>query len=181
MPIVIESVSLESYLLWLSSQNSPPSSPLEYNLTKKSLSPYVQVRLFSSSTGNSNSGSRLSYANRKAIVVTTEQHEIIVGSLLADMSAIRPGPKRNTRLTIGQSKSNLDYLLSLSTLLASLIRQKTLTPDNKLDRKTGIQHYGYKLCTMSLPCLNLYREWFYPEPSSGIGTPSRARGKGCSK
>ncbi|GBB97392.1 hypothetical protein RclHR1_29860002 [Rhizophagus clarus] len=29
MPIVIESVSLESYLLWLSSQNSPPYSPLQ--------------------------------------------------------------------------------------------------------------------------------------------------------
>lgn len=79
------------------------------------------------------------------------------------MSATRPGPKRNTRLTIGQSKSNLDYLLSLSTLLASLIRQKRLTPDNKLDQNTGIQHYGYKLCTMSLPCLNIYREWFYPQ------------------
>src|SRR5690349_7027714 len=118
MPIVIEAVSLESYLLWLSSQNSPPplitfkSSPLEYNLAKKSLSPYVQVRLYSSSTSNSNSGSRLSDANRKAIIVTPEQHEVIVGSLLADMSATRPGPKRNTRLTIGQSKSNLDFLLS---------------------------------------------------------------------
>ena len=43
MPIVIESVSLESYLLWLSSQNSPP-----------------------------------------------EQHEVIVGSLLGDMSAVKP-------------------------------------------------------------------------------------------
>jgi hypothetical protein len=79
------------------------------------------------------------------------------------MSATRPGPKRNTRLTIGQSKSNLDFLLSLSTLLASLIRQQTLTPDNKLDRTTGIQYYGYKLCTMSLPCLNKYRELFYPQ------------------
>jgi len=29
MPIVIEAVSLESYLLWLSSQNSPPYSPLK--------------------------------------------------------------------------------------------------------------------------------------------------------
>jgi hypothetical protein len=80
------------------------------------------------------------------------------------MSAIKPaGPKRNTRLTIGQSKLNLDYLLSLSTLLTTLIRQQTLTPDNKLDRNTGIQYYGYKLCTMSLPCLNIYREWFYPQ------------------
>ncbi|RGB21615.1 putative LAGLIDADG homing endonuclease [Rhizophagus diaphanus] len=32
---------------------------------------------------------------------------------------------------------------------------------------------------MSLPCLNIYREWFYPEPSGGIGTPSRAR-RSCS-
>ena len=86
-----------------------------------------------------------------------------MGSMLADMSATRPGPKHNTRLTIGQSKSNLDFLLPLSTLLASLIRQQSLTPDNKLDRTTGIQDYGYKFCTMSLPCLNFYRELFYPQ------------------
>jgi cytochrome c oxidase subunit 2 len=154
MPIVIESVSLDKYLLWLSSQNSPPrnpfeSSPLEYNLTKKSLSPYVQVRLYSSSAGNSNSGPRLSLADRKAIVVTPEQHEVIVGSLLADMSATKPGPKHNTRLTIGQSKSNLNFLLSLSTLLTTLIRQQSLTPDNKLDRTTGISI----MVTSSVLCL----------------------------
>lgn len=138
MPIVIESVSLESYLLWLSSQNSPlltifKSAPLEYNLAKKTLFPYVQVRSYSSSSGNSNSGSRLTFAERKAIVVTTEQHEVIVGSLLADMSATRPGPKCNTRLTIGQSKSNLSYLLSLVASLSTLVRQPS---HNKFDRKT---------------------------------------------
>jgi len=175
MPIVIEAVSLESYLLWLSSKNSPPitfkSSPLESTLGKNTFTPYpyVQVRSYSTSTGNS--GPRLSLADRKAIVVTPEQHEVIVGSpglgpvqdqaLLGDMSAIKPGPSRNTRLTIGQA--NHPYLLSLVDLLASLIRQQNLTPDNKLDRITGIQYYGFKLCTMSLPCLNIYREWFYPE------------------
>jgi hypothetical protein len=165
MPIVIQSVSLESYLLWLSSQNSPPitfkSSPLESTLGKNTFTPYpyVQVRSYSTSTGNS--GPRLSLADRKAIVVTPEQHEVIVGSLLGDMSAIKPGPSRNTRLTIGQA--NHPYLLSLVDLLASLIRQQNLTPDNKLDRITGIQYYGFKFCTMSLPCLNIYREWFYPE------------------
>jgi LAGLIDADG DNA endonuclease family len=49
------------------------------------------------------------------------------------------------------------------TLLATLIRQQTLTPDNQLDQTTGIQYYGFKLCSMSLPCLNIYREWFYPQ------------------
>ncbi|CAG8720428.1 2260_t:CDS:2, partial [Acaulospora colombiana] len=112
--------------------------------------------------GNSRSGPQVSAKNRGNIKVSPEQHEVIVGSLLGDMSATRPpGPKRNTRLSIGQA--NLPYLLSLADLLASLIRQQNLTPDNKLDRTTGIQYYGYKLCTMSLPCLNIYREWFYPE------------------
>jgi hypothetical protein len=159
MPIVIQSVSLESYLLWLSSQNSPPHSPLFLRASyAKQLLTFPTSRRYHTSTPS------LSRAELSAKVVTREQHEVIVGSLLADMSAIKPaGPKRNTRLTIGQSKSNLDYLLSLSSLLATLIRQQTLTPDNKLDRNTGIQYYGYKLCTMSLPCLNIYREWFYPE------------------
>lgn len=171
MPIVIQSVSLDKYLAFISSsQNSPPltsfkSSPLEYNLAKPSFPsyPYVQVRCYSSSTGNSNSGPRLSHVDRKAIVVTVEQHEVIMGSLLGDMSATRPGPKHNTRLTIGQSKSNQSYLLSLAALLSTLIRQPNVTPDNKFDRKTGTQFYGYKFCSMSLPCLNIYREWFYPQ------------------
>jgi cytochrome c oxidase subunit 2 len=166
MPIVIEAVSLESYLLWLSSQNSPhltifKSAPLEYNLAKKSLFPYVQVRSYSSSTGNSNSGPRLSHTNRKAIVVTVEQHEVIVGSLLGDMCAIRPTLNQNCRLSINQS--NQSYLLSLMALLSTLVRQPELTPHHKFDRETETRFYGYQFCTMSLPCLNIYREWFYPQ------------------
>jgi hypothetical protein len=48
-------------------------------------------------------------------------------------------------------------------LLSTLVRQPELTPHNKFDRKTGTQYYAYQFCTMSLPCLNIYREWFYPE------------------
>lgn len=46
MPIVIQSVSLEQYLLWLSSQNSPPNSPLHnpYKLPK------LGMRLYSTSS-----------------------------------------------------------------------------------------------------------------------------------
>ena len=150
MPIVIESVSLERYLAFISSQISPPNRSFS-NGSKGT----------PSSAGNSNSGSKVSAKKRGNIEVTPEQHEVIVGSLLGDMSATRPpGPKRNTRLSIGQA--NLPYLLSLADLLASLIRQQNPTPDNKFDRSSGIQYYGYKLCTMSLPCLNFYREWFYP-------------------
>jgi hypothetical protein len=99
------------------------SAPLEYKLAKKTLFPYVQGRSYSSSSGNSLSGSRLTFAELKLYVVATEQHKVIVGSLLADMSATRPGPKCNTRLTKGQSKSNLSYLLTLTALLSTLIRQ----------------------------------------------------------
>ena len=161
MPIVIQSVSLDKYLLWLSSQNSPPlttfkSSP--YNLAKPSFPsyPYVQVRLYSSSTGNSNSGPRLSHTDRKAIVVTVEQHEVIVGSLLGDMCASKPGPNKNTRLTIAQI--NLPYLLCLADLLTGLIRQSEATPSHKKERISNRLFEIWKICTMSLPCLNLYRE-----------------------
>lgn len=147
----------------------PPHSPCKIHYK---LYPKISKRLYSTSSSptdlsasgsNSNKGLRLTLHERNSITVSVSQHEIIVGSMLGDMSATRPGPKRNTRLTIGQSKSNQSYLLSLAALLSTLIRQPNVTPNNKLDRKTGIQFYGHKFCSMSLPCLNIYREWFYPE------------------
>jgi hypothetical protein len=104
------------------------SSPLEYNLAKISFPPYVQVRSNSSSTGNSNSGSRLSHADRKAIVVTAEQHEVIVGSLLG--RSTRPaGTKRNTRLSLAQINS--EYIGHIYDILSNLIRQPSLRSTQK--------------------------------------------------
>jgi cytochrome c oxidase subunit 2 len=51
MPIVIECVSLESYLLWLSSQNSPPYSPLQASLKL----PKLGKRLYSTSSNPADS------------------------------------------------------------------------------------------------------------------------------
>jgi hypothetical protein len=157
MPIVIEAVPLEKYIAWLSNQISPLLPPSEAGNNGATNPP--------ASGNNSNKGNRITLDERKNITVSESQHEIIVGSLLGDMSAIKPGkpgPNRNTRLTISQA--NLPYLLSLADLLASLIRQQNPTPDNKLDRTTGIKYYGYKvLYYVSLPCLNTYRDWFYPE------------------
>jgi len=114
-----------------------------------------------SSGGNYHSGSRLGAMERAKIKVTPEQHEVIIGSLLGDMYAARPTPKRNCRLSIYQS--NQSYLLSLAASLSTLVRQSQLTIHNKLDRKTGTLFYGHEFSTMSLLCLNVYRELFYPE------------------
>lgn len=150
MPIVIQAVSLESYLLWLSSQNSPPSETGNNGATNPP-----------ASGNNSNKGNRLTLSERKNITVSESQHEIIVGSMLGDMCAVRPTLNHNCRLSINQS--NQSYLLSLVASLSTLVRQPELTPHNKFDRNTKTQYYAYQFCTMSLPCLNIYREWFYPE------------------
>jgi cytochrome c oxidase subunit 2 len=161
MPIVIEAVSLESYLLWLSSQNSPlnPTLSLRASWTK-------QLLTFPTSRGyhTSTTTPRLSRAELKARIVTPEQHEVIIGSLLGDMCATRPkGNKRNTRLFFGQSESNAAYLQELFTQLSTLIGQQDPTPTRRVDKITGKLSTGFEFFTRSLPCLNLYREWFYPE------------------
>jgi hypothetical protein len=107
-------------------------------------------------------GPGVTKAQRNSIKVTQPQHEIIVGSLLGDLFATkRTGPDSNTRLSLTQG--NLGYLLSYQTLLGPLIRQVAPTPTSKLDKLTGKTYKGFILCTMSLPCLNYYRDWFYPK------------------
>ena len=168
MPIVIEAVSLESYLLWLSSQNSPlnPSLSPRVSWTKQLLT-FPTSRGYHTSTPTP----RLSRAELKAIIVTPEQHEVIIGCLLGDMCATRPeGNKRNTRLFFGQSESNAAYLEELFTLLSSLIRQHAPTPTRRVDKITGKLSTGFQFLTRSLPCLNLYREWFYPQGTKIVPT-----------
>lgn len=70
---------------------------------------------------------KLTKAQREALKVSQEQHEIIVGGLLGDYYASRPnGPNRNTRLAI--TRHNLGYLLSVYSLLSPLISQSEPTP-----------------------------------------------------
>lgn len=107
---------------------------------------------------------RLSRAELKAITVTPKQHEVIVGSLLGDLCATRPeGNKRNTRLFFGQCEGNAAYLQELLTLLSSLIGQHIPAPTRRVDKITGKLSKGFQFFTRSLPCLNLYRELFYPQ------------------
>jgi heme/copper-type cytochrome/quinol oxidase subunit 2 len=175
MPIVIQSVSLDKYLAFISSsQNSPPPNPtLSLRATCAK-----QLLTFPASRGYHTSipTPRLSRAELKAITVTPEQHEVIVGSLLGDLCATRPeGNKRNTRLFFGQfcprnyiygqnkCEGNAAYLQELFTLLSSLIGQHVAAPTRRVDKITGKLSTGFQFFTRTLPCLNIYREWFYPE------------------
>jgi hypothetical protein len=141
--------------------NSSPSTLLPNPKTRIHYFPskavgVTPIRLYTSK------GPGVTKAQRNSIKVTQPQHEIIVGSLLGELFATkRTGPDSNTRLSLTQA--NLGYLLSYQTLLGPLIRQVAPTPTSKLDKLIGKTYKGILLCTMSLPCLNYYRDWFYPE------------------
>jgi hypothetical protein len=100
------------------------------------------------SGSNSNKGPRLTPHERKSMTVSVSQHEIIVGSMLGDMCAVRPTPNRNCRLSMNQS--NLSYLLSLAASLSTLVRQPNVTLHNKFGK------LGPNTMDISfLPCLCL--------------------------
>ncbi|KAG0122867.1 LAGLIDADG homing endonuclease type 2 [Tuber indicum] len=70
-------------------------------------------------------------------------HEIIIGSMLGDLSAEKPNKNCNTRLQFNQSIINKEYIYHLYQLFEELCNRPPL------------KEYT------SLPCLNIYRELFY--------------------
>lgn len=60
-------------------------------------------------------------------------------------------------------KAMLHILQELFILLSSLIGQHAPAPTRRVDKITGKLSTGFQFFTRSLPCLNIYREWFYPE------------------
>jgi len=116
------------------------------------------------SWGFSLRGRVISYAtSAKAFLqITPLLHEIIVGSMLGDLTAERPNSNRNTRLIFKQSaahKEYIDHLFSLFTLYCGSKPIVLSRFDSRLNRmKTYV---SIKFQTFSLPCFNVYKELFY--------------------
>lgn len=103
----------------------------------------------------------LRYVGKSAkahLEVTPMLDEIIIGSILGDLSAERPTPTNNTRLQFKQSRINEPYIVHLYSLFSEYCGSKPINLsrfDNRPDRMKTYQ--AIKFQTLSLPskALNL--------------------------
>jgi LAGLIDADG DNA endonuclease family len=94
--------------------------------------------------------------------LNTELEEIIVGSLLGDLTAERKNVNCNTRLHFKQSTKNEIYLNHLYSLFKIYCGSEPKIMTKFDNRPTKMKEYkAIKFQTLSLPCFNKYKELFY--------------------
>jgi len=96
------------------------------------------------------------------MVVTPALREIIIGSMLGDLSAEQPSSKHNTRLQFKQSVKNEIYIKHIYELFRDYCGSKPIILSNFDSRPNKLKEYSaIKFQTLSLPCFNIFRELFY--------------------
>lgn len=101
--------------------------------------------------------------------VPSELDEIIIGSMLGDLSAEKPSEKANTRLQFKQSIKNREYIEHLFTLFQGYCGSKPLEMSKFDNRPNKMKVYSaIKFQTFSLPCFNKYKDLFYVDGVKAI-------------
>ena len=91
-----------------------------------------------------------------------ELQEVIIGSMLGDLTAERKSIKNNTRLQFKQSIKNKDYIIHLYDLFKEFCGSSPIEM-SKFDSRPNKQkvYKAMKFQTYSLACFNKFREMFY--------------------
>ena len=96
--------------------------------------------------------------------LTSELDEIIIGSMLGDLSAEKAKEKSNTRLQFKQSIKNRLYIEHLYELFKEYCGSEPIILSKFDNRPNKMKEYSaIKFQTLSLPCFNKYKELFYSE------------------
>lgn len=94
--------------------------------------------------------------------LSNELNEVIIGSMLGDLTAEKPSLNSNTRLQFKQSLKNRLYIEHLYLLFQEFCGSKPLIMSKFDNRPNKMKEYSsIKFQTLSLPCFNKYRELFY--------------------
>lgn len=90
------------------------------------------------------------------------EKEIIIGSLLGDLSAEKKNPNSNVRLQFKQSVINKEYIDHLWAIFQTYCGSKPIILARFDSRPNKMKEYkAIKFQTLSLPCFNIYRTLFY--------------------
>ena len=96
------------------------------------------------------------------LTLSSELKEILVGSMLGDLSCERPTPRSNTRMQFKQSTKNREYIAQLYLLFSEYCGSSPLVMSQFDSRPNKMKNYfAIKFQTLSLPCFNIFREMFY--------------------
>jgi len=96
------------------------------------------------------------------LIISDELNEIIIGSMLGDLTAEKPNANSNTRLQFKQSIKNRLYIDHLYSLLQEFCGTPPLIMSKFDSRPNKMKDYSsIKFQTLSLPCFNKYKELFY--------------------
>ena len=94
--------------------------------------------------------------------LSNELNEVMIGSMLGDLTAEKPSLNSNTRLQFKQSLKNRLYIEHLYLLFQEFCGSKPLIMSKFDNRPNKMKEYSsIKFQTLSLPCFNKYRELFY--------------------
>ena len=96
------------------------------------------------------------------LTLSDELNEIIIGTMLGDLTAEKPKLNSNTRLQFKQSLKNKLYIEHLYSLFQEFCGTSPVIM-SKFDSRPGKfkEYSAIKFQTLSLPCFNKYRELFY--------------------
>jgi hypothetical protein len=87
-----------------------------------------------------------------------ELEEIIIGTMLGDLTAEKPNMKSNTRLQFKQSIKNEPYSYHLFTLFKDYCGSEPIIMSKFDSRPNKMKEYSsIKFQTLSLPCFNKYK------------------------
>jgi hypothetical protein len=100
-----------------------------------------------------------------SVALCAIQKEVLIGVVLGDASLERRKITHNTRLRLEQGHpKNTSYLWHLYGVFCNITGNTLLRFQvRKPDKRTGKVYSTTTFTTLSLPCLNVYRDLFYPE------------------
>ena len=106
---------------------------------------------------------RMYRTSKKAkLILLIELDEIIIGSILDNLTTKKPSIQSNTRLQFKQSLKNILYIEHLYSLFQEFCGSKPLIISKFDNRPNKYKEYSsIKFQTLSISCFNKYRELFY--------------------
>jgi hypothetical protein len=97
-------------------------------------------------------------------IITSAQHNVIIGSMLGDGSIKRGGKTKraNAQFTIVRAAIDVDYLLWEFNILKSLSHSKDIKYRDVFDKRTDKTYHSINFQTMRCELLNSYYDEWYP-------------------